>query len=375
MSEFFTLSPEQKAAFHKELKDSLANRRDARAAPAVDATDGNVEKWSITRPAMAVCRRRFMAETDGVGRPYWLPIYNWIKPPDDFGVKGHPAGCAGPLLRTKSGARRSRFPCDKYHFCTYCWERRRRMGGLRAALYHTGQDQIVKFSISLPGVRANPEKVVEARRQVVKVLRRAGFDRQTVWVHTFGENPAQGPKGHLDGIASGPADADPGVFDVDAHDALQRVLRPFHERPDAGFWQPHVHHRSAKQPTVRKDVKELVKAGMYAGRPTFHTKRIWAGLYGPMHDLRVRMTYTAPKRKGHVTAPLEINGSAVKDWAFEDLYRATKEAEEWREIAGRTVMPRGAKIRAFVLDAVLDDTRWRRRYRLPKSNDLRERFL
>lgn len=105
---------------------------------------------------------------------------------------GAPPVAPGRCARGQPMIGKRRFLCDEVHFSTFCWERRCRQAGLWAALHHAGQDNAPKFSVSLPGARLDPNACREARAKVARTLRRYGFDRITLYIHTFGENPAAG---------------------------------------------------------------------------------------------------------------------------------------------------------------------------------------
>lgn len=368
MSDLFTLTPEQKAAWRQQLQG-----KPAPAAPAAaKAGAGWSHPWPEERPELALVRRRHRQLWTRTLRPYWLPTWRFLHPDPDEAPRNPPWACNGPPGRQKiQFPGQSRWLCDQVHFCAYCWERRCRWAGLRTALAHVGAENTHKISLSLPGIRTDPDAVLEARSAFTKALRRRGFDRVTLWVHVFGEDPRQGPKAHLDGVVSG-ADADVDVLDVEHNQSLRRVLQPFHERPDGGYWTPHLHASSVDEKRPRHRAKNLVLAGFYAGRPTFPTRRIWAGLYGSMHDLHVRMTTVTRKRKTPVR-DLVVAGRVATDWSAGDLLAATRTAEAWGGL--RPTVPRGVRLKPMQLDAVLEETPWRVLYRLERDEDLRGKHL
>lgn len=331
--------------------------------------------FPLERPSLDEIKVRYNHICNRRGRPYWNPVYPIIYPEEaEDRPYWNPAGCIGP--KSKQFPRRAArpFACRLHNFCSFCWERRRRESGFRAAVHHTGQENVTKFSLSLPGVRTNVETVKEARTAFIRYLKRNGFDRITCYIHTFGENPAEGAKGHLDGVCSG-ADGDPEVLQPHHASALRSLLLKYHHRPDAGFWEPKVQSRAVATSSTAKQVNDLILAGFYAGRPTFHTRRVLAGLYGEPMDYRVRMTNMGGKSKKQPVQDLaQVVKRAVPDWTFRDLMTATNEAEQWDKAAGRPVLPRGVRLKPKHLDSILADTKWRGYYRLHGDDKMREKY-
>lgn len=327
------------------------------------------------RPTAQQVKVRYNRICNRQGRPYWNPTYDIIYPEEaEERPYWNPRGCLGPKAKKFPRRRGRAFVCRLHNFCTFCWERRRREGGIRAAACHADQENVVKWSVTLPGVRTDPETVKQARTAMVRYLKRNGFDRVTCYIHTFGENPAQGPKGHLDGIASG-AEGDPALLDTSNTHELRDLLLKYHHRPDAGFWEPNVDSHVIDHRTPRKMVNDLILGGFYAGRPTFHTRRVVAGTYGTAWNYRVFMTNMGGKsRKTPVGPLLDRNEEKVPDWSWDDLLRATMQAEEWDKATGRPVLPRGIEMETKFLDELIDDTGWRTFYRLPSDDDLREKY-
>lgn len=327
------------------------------------------------RPSLAEIKVRYNRICNRRGRPYWNPGYPIIYPEEsEERPYWNPMGCAGPKAK-KFPLRKSRpFVCRLHNFCTFCWERRRLEGGLRAAACHADQANVIKWSVTLPGVRTSPEKVKEARTAVVRYLKRNGFDRVTTYVHTFGENPAEGPKGHLDGICSG-AEGDADVLTQAHADDLRKLLLRYHHRPDAGFWEPNVDSHAIEHKSPRKMVNDLILAGFYSGRPTFHTRRIVAGTYGNPWDYRVFLTNMGGKPKNAPVGPLlNVNKQPFPEWSWHDLLRATQEAETWDKVIGRPVLPRNINLKEDFLKELINDTGWRRFFRLPSDEKMREKY-
>ncbi len=330
--------------------------------------------FPLERPSLDQVKARYNHICNRRGRPYWNPVYPFIYPEDaEDRPYWNPAGCIGPKAKQFPRRQARPYPCRLHNFCSFCWERRRRESGFRAAAHHAGEQNIMKFSLSLPRVRMDVEKVKEARTSFVRFLKRNGFDRVTCYIHTFGENPAEGAKGHLDGVCSGP-DGDPDVLALDQVSVLRQLLLKYHHRPDSGFWEPEVKSRPIVTGSTPAQVKDLILAGFYAGRPTFHTRRVLAGLYGPHLDYRVRMTNVGGKKKRTPVMDLEINKVKVPEWTFKDLLFATNEAEQWDKAMGRPVLPRGVRLKPKHLDPILNDTGWRPYYRLHDDEKMREKY-
>lgn len=314
--------------------------------------------------------RRFIRSN---GRPYVLPVYrdNW---PQDRENRGWDAtNCIGP--RGKQWPRRAgkAYICSKSNYCSWCWERRRHRSGLLAAFHHIGDPVVIKHSVTLPGVRTDPLVVREAKNAWVRFLKAEGFQHVTGFPHTFGENPAEGPKGHLDFIASG-TDCSIDSLIPDLNPKIADVLKPYHERPDQGFWTPHVSVRQIDHPTDKKQVNDLILAGMYAGRATLHVRRLLAGLYGPPYDPQVRMT-TVTGKKGEQVERMHVGGKPVPDWNRETMKIACQTADEWDAAMGRPTRPRGVKVKANHLRTIIEDTPWRYKYRLATDDELWEKYL
>ena len=305
------------------------------------------------------------------GRPYYLPSYNFLYPRERENRGWDAGNCIGPRDKKYPKPTGKRLLCHKHNYCAFCWERKRRNSGLRAALHHVNDPVIVKHSLTLPGERTDPVRVRGARKVWVKFLKKEGFEHVTAYVHTYGENPNEGVKGHLDLIASG-ADCHIDSINPHANPKVQEILRPFHQRPDQGFFQPFVSRREIQQPTTKKTVNELVLAGMYAGRSTLHVRRILAGLYGDQYFPNVHLT-TVTGKKGCQVEAMTSAGGKPPDWTYADLLRICNEADEWDQAIGRATRPRGVRLKPKVLDEVLRDTRWRYTFRLDNEEDLKKR--
>ncbi len=356
------------------IKDLLES--EAAQEPPTFAPTTSRSPFPESKPTAKQVKVRYNRICNKQGRPYWNPTYDFIYPEEsEDRPYWNPMGCIGPKSKQFPMRKARPFVCRLHNFCTFCWERRRLQGGLRAAACHADQENVVKWSVSLPGVRTDPEIVKQARTSVVRYLKRNGFDRVTCYVHTFGENPAEGPKGHLDGICSG-SDGDIDALDPAHVTDLRKLLLKYHHRPDAGFWEPHVERHLIEHDKAPDMVNELILAGFYAGRPTFHTRRIVAGTYGTPANYNVFLTNMGGKSKKTPVAPL-INKHtqlAYPDWSWQDLLRATMQAEEWDKAIGRPVIPRGIEMKTKHLDALIEDSSWRRFYRLPGDEELREQY-
>lgn len=298
-------------------------------------------------------------------RPTYLPFIEQHLGDESGYVRGHPGKCGGPR-RNRDPPRG--YPCNKVHWCTYCWERRCRQGGVLAAFTHAGMPRVVKFSVSLPATRTDLSAVQGARKAFIQVCRDAGYSRWTVWIHAFGDNPAHGFKGHLDGYVSGPLDADGSVF-VDHGRGFRDALAKHHNTGDHR-WDVHVHNRLL-DPSSFNHVKDLVLGGFYAGRPTFPTRRVYAGLYRDDQDFRVRLTTVNRKtRSASQVQRLTVDGRLQPDWSEADLHLALKRAEAWKT---RVAASRRQPTMGLMSD-LLKATNWRRKYRLQNRYQLEERY-
>lgn len=324
------------------------------------------------RPTDEQVLKRYKSDPwDKLLRPRHTGIFDMMHPEED-GRSWGPGGCSGPY-----GKRRGRgrlFPCEKYHFCGFHWEARCRWASLMAMVSFLNQPNVWKFSLSLPGIREDPEAVLEARRKISEALRYRGFTRQFIFIQEFGDNPLQGVKGHLDGIIAGP-DPDVGILDVRHNDSLRKTLKPFHARPDGGYWNEYIHHKPLDTSTLTAQLRDLYNKGRYAGRPTFPVRRILAGLYYQDGLPRVRLTNVHAKTK---LADLRDIPASRKDpdWTSKQLIWATQQAEAWR-LAGtnKPVSPRGVKLPVRDLTEILKATKWRTKYGLPNDDKMRKRFL
>ena len=139
--------------------DELAAIKRARSARG----RGTSTRKSHERPSLEEVRKRYRRDTyDRLLRPHYLPIYHILYPDEDERSGWDPGGCSGPWGRRR--ARGKLWQCQKHHFCCFCWEARCRWSSLHAMLAHYGQPNAVKFSMSLPGVRQDPEAMLGARQ-------------------------------------------------------------------------------------------------------------------------------------------------------------------------------------------------------------------
>lgn len=320
------------------------------------------------RPNLDVVRARYRAPHDRKGAPYFLPIWEDLENLVDLNAK-KPWQCPGPPNEREQLGKR-RYKCGNEFLCAYCWWSRTWNHALKTAIVHADAKVAYKWSVSLPGIRTDPGPVREVRTKLSRLMRDHGFEQQTIFIHTFGKNVAEGPKGHLDGhVSTRNADDLDDLF-KGTQQAVRDLIMPYSREFGKGqrlYFEP-------LNPARRDYIKRLVLGGEYAGRPTFETPRLIAGLYGQRGNLMVRQTDVNRKtaKRGTCTVhDLTSNNAPAPDLTHTQLIQAALTAYEWREATGRPVISRGTNLASWKLDEVLDQTKWRYRFRLSGKTRLR----
>lgn len=201
--------------------------------------------------------------------------------------RSQPAACAGPNRKGWTGA--SKFMCRQSLLCGPCWDRRRHEQAIGVLQRQLHGGPVVSFSMTTPAIRHDAEAMREARDDFTRVVQGLGWTCYSIYVHTYGENPGQGPKGHLDGIIG----ALPGS---DSRSVLGEHIKGDWNKKRARFepcsdvvdalrhcWdtrvarhEPQIHAR-VLAPHKPGYVWGLLKAAKYASRQTFPTLRLIAG--------------------------------------------------------------------------------------------------
>ncbi len=317
------------------------------------------------RPSLAQVRRRYLELHQGHDAPYYLPDESL---PSDYQTP--PEACVGAM---RPGVYRGRGgPCYDAVRCCFCNERQARYNGIKAALLHIGQANIHCVSIPLPGV-STPAEGREAMSRVMRSLRRtSGFTRASLWLHAFGGDPRQGVRPCIEGIISG-ADANPDVLDPSVASGLAWTLRPYMPFKLGGSWPVEIFSHRDFHPHSAHHVKDLIAAGMEAGRAGIDARRIHAGLYkSPGGELRVR--YTDVHQRSRPTHIKDVGGpSPCNDWREADLMRVMHTAATWRNSGRRPVMTRNIMVPDRHLKLVLEAAPWTNYYRIPKAEAMRRR--
>ena len=336
------------AADWKRLQEKREHRSTARPSQKYDYATNEAVK------------RRYLHQgyrsRGGKLRPFSLPFYELLKEAELLKGSTSPPGCAGPDTRDWLPA--SPHMCRQDKLCGCCWDRRSQAGALSIMGRQLHGGEVWSFSQSLPAIRTEPKAVKEARDAFAKILTKRGWKAYSIYVHTFGDPPWEGPKGHLDGFFGALPDSDPAPIigtHISGTDPDQRhawALHPEIQEELAHLWRsPVAHHPAviaAKQVDVEaKDyVYELWTGAKYAGRQTFPTLRILAG-QANRQGTRFRMTnidgamVSPPKRRRMKPRPKK----ALETWVnprggdgyfgLDEVLAWCQTACEWDLVMGR----------------------------------------
>lgn len=282
-----------------------------------------------------------------------------------------PAACCG--YRMEGIELNKPWRCSKPAWCAFCYWRRMHAAGLRNLLIHGESENVVQFTVDLPLIRHSPRLMAEARKALFDHMRRyRGFNRFTMNIQFYGDDPTTGLDLHMDCFASGPTRADVAVFDIEHTGKLLEVLEPWSLRPGSSRLNIEIEHRvlDGHQSQV---LKEVMVGGMMSGRLSFPTARVLAGLYGTTDDLRVRYT--------NVFRGIRLD--AVQDhptttgnghWTHAELLDAQLQTARLAKL-GRGIWSRSPRISYDTLEKIQKLTPWRFQYRLPCDSKLADTVL
>lgn len=284
--------------------------------------------------------RRFLEPDYPVGgfrRPLYLPGFEELAEAGFSLPKAHPGTCSGPRAEKYHG--KGRFMCRQRLLCGVCWDQHRHAQALKVLERQLHGGPVWKFSVSLPVLRHDPKLVKAARDRFSRAVASLGYTVQDIYVHTFGQNPAEGPKGHLDGFLGALPGEEPEPLAARHLDESTATLAP-DIADKVGAWtgaavryEPIFSIREVNT-LGRNGVRDMLSGAKYAGRETFPTLALIAGQLDT-HGREYRLTDVngrtcRPGRRGSIqsiTTPKYPLGNYNRD----EVQTWMKTAAEWNQ--------------------------------------------